>query len=50
MRSREFSAPTHMKFEELAVRTEDDDMNELAALTGDQMKSCLACHAMFKVE
>ena len=47
---KQLGGPTHMKFEELAVRAEDDDMDELAALTGDLMKNCLACHAMFKVE
>jgi alpha-acetolactate decarboxylase len=42
--------PTHMKFEELAVRAEDDDMETLAELTGNLMKNCLACHATFKVD
>ncbi len=37
-----------MKFEELAVRAEDDEMSELAALSADLMKNCLACHALFK--
>jgi hypothetical protein len=41
--------PTHMMFEELAIRAEDDDMETLAELTGTLMKNCLACHAKFKV-
>ena len=46
---KELGGPTHMMFEELAVRAEDDDMETLAAFTGKLMKQCLACHAMFKV-
>ena len=47
---KEIGGPTHMKFEELVVRAEDDDMATLAELTGDLMKNCLACHATFKVD
>ena len=47
---KQLGGPTHMKFEELAVRAEDDEMTELAALTADLMKNCLACHSMFKVD
>ena len=46
---KEIGGPTHMMFEELVVRAEDDDMETLAAFTGKLMKQCLACHAMFKV-
>ena len=46
----EIGGPTHMKFEELAIRAEDDDMDMLAEFTGDLMKNCLACHAIFKVD
>jgi hypothetical protein len=42
--------PTHMLFEELAIRAEDDDMISLAAFTGEIMNNCMACHAMFKVD
>ena len=47
---KKIGGPTHMKFEELAVRAEDDEMSELAALSADLMKNCLACHALFKVD
>ncbi len=42
--------PTHMKFEELAILAEEDDMGTLAEFTGELMKNCLACHAMFKAD
>jgi sensor histidine kinase regulating citrate/malate metabolism len=41
-------APTHMMFEELVIRAETDDMESLAELTGELMKNCVTCHAMFK--
>ena len=47
---KEIGGPTHMMFEELAIRSETDDMDMLAEFTGKLMKQCLACHAMFKVE
>jgi hypothetical protein len=40
--------PTHMMFEELVIRAETDDMETLTAFTGELMKQCLRCHAMFK--
>jgi len=46
---KQLGGSTHMKFEELAIRAEDDDMESLAELTGDLMKNCLACHETFKV-
>lgn len=45
---KEIGGPTHMMFEELVVRAETDDMDTLASFTGELMKQCLACHAMFK--
>ncbi|MCB1734678.1 MAG: hypothetical protein H6981_05200 [Gammaproteobacteria bacterium] len=47
---KEIGAPTHMMFEELVVRAETDDMSELASLTGELMKQCVACHALFTVQ
>ena len=41
--------PTHMMFEELAVRAETDDMEALAEFTGELMKQCLSCHSQFRV-
>lgn len=47
---REIGGPTHMMFEELAVRAQTDEMDSLARLTADLMKQCLACHARFRVQ
>jgi hypothetical protein len=41
--------PTHMLFEELAVRAETDDMDMLARHLGKVMNQCMACHATFRV-
>jgi len=45
----ELGAPTHMMFEELAVRAATDDMDQLAAHLGQTLHQCMACHAAFKV-
>lgn len=47
---KDVGGPTHMMFEELVIRAETDDMNTLTSFTGELMKQCLACHAMFKVD
>lgn len=47
---REIGGPTHMLFEEIAIRAETDDMSDLATLTGETMQQCLACHAMFRAD
>lgn len=44
----ELGGPTHTLFEELAIRAETDDMDQLAAHLGHTMKQCMACHAAFK--
>jgi hypothetical protein len=41
--------PTHLLFEELAIRAESDDMDMIATDTGKLMNQCAACHAAFKV-
>ncbi|MEE9327637.1 MAG: hypothetical protein V3U71_10115 [Cocleimonas sp.] len=46
---KQIGGPTHMKFEELAILAEDDDMETLAEFTGELMKNCLSCHALFRV-
>jgi hypothetical protein len=46
---RELGGPTHMLFEELAIRAETDDMDMLALAAGEVMRQCLACHALFRV-
>jgi hypothetical protein len=45
----ELGAPTHLMFEEIAVRAETDDMDMLARQLAQAMKQCMACHATFKV-
>ncbi len=42
-------APTHLLFEEIAVRAETDDMASLTRLMAKTMKQCMACHAEYKV-
>ena len=46
---RDIGGPTHMMFEELAVRAETDDMDSLARDTANLMNQCMACHAAFRV-
>ena len=45
---KEIGHPTHMMFEELVIRAESDDMESLTDFTGELMKNCIACHAIFK--
>lgn len=47
---KELGGPTHLMFEELVIRAETDDMDMLAEFTGELMRQCLACHAMFRVD
>jgi len=42
--------PTHMMFEELAIRAETDDMDMITRQTGKLMKQCVSCHAIFKTD
>jgi cytochrome c556 len=42
--------PTHLLFEEIAVRAETDDVADLAELTGRTLQQCLACHTRFRVD
>ncbi len=46
----DIGGPTHMMFEEIAIRADTDDMADLAVLTGETMQQCLACHAMFRAD
>jgi hypothetical protein len=41
--------PTHLMFEELAIRAETDDMDQLTLHLANTMKQCTACHAAFRV-
>ncbi len=45
---RALGGPTHMMFEELAIRAETDEMDSLAGTAALIMNQCLACHAMFR--
>jgi cytochrome c556 len=47
---RDLGGPTHMMFEELAVRAETDDMDSLARDTANLMQQCMACHATFRAQ
>jgi hypothetical protein len=47
---RDLGGPTHLMFEELAVRAETDDMDSLARDTAKLMNQCMACHATFRVQ
>jgi hypothetical protein len=47
---RDIGGPTHMMFEELAVRAETDDMDSLAGAAALIMSQCLACHAVFRAQ
>ncbi len=46
---RDIGGPTHLMFEELAIRAETDDMDSLASYTAELMNQCSACHATFRV-
>jgi hypothetical protein len=46
---RDIGGPTHMLFEELAVRVQTDDMDSLTRDTANLMNQCMACHATFRV-
>jgi len=46
---KEMGGPTHMMFEELAIRAETDEMDMLARDAGKLMHQCMACHETFRV-
>lgn len=47
---KDIGGPTHMMFEELVIRAETDDLETLVSFSGELMKQCLVCHAMFKTD
>ncbi len=47
---KDIGGPTHLLFEEIAIRAETDDMADLAVLTGRTLEQCLACHAQFRAD
>jgi hypothetical protein len=48
MSFKEIGGSTQMIFKELVIRAESDYMESLTEFTGELMKNCIACHAMFK--
>lgn len=46
---RDIGGPTHMMFEELAIRAETDEMEMLSRQTGTLMNQCMSCHATFRL-
>jgi cytochrome c556 len=46
---KEMGGPTHMMFEELAIRAETDEMDMLALETAKLMQQCMACHETYRV-
>lgn len=46
----ELGAPTHLAFEEIAIRAETDPRDELTRLMASTMDQCMTCHARFKVD
>ncbi|BCB26856.1 hypothetical protein SKTS_17420 [Sulfurimicrobium lacus] len=47
---KDIGGPTHMMFEELAVRAETDEMDMIARDAGKLMNQCMTCHATFRVQ
>lgn len=47
---KDIGGPTHLLFEEIAIRAETDDMADLATLTSQTLMQCLACHAQFRAD
>jgi cytochrome c556 len=45
----ELGGPTHLMFEELAIRAETDDMDQIGRQLATTMGQCMACHTTFKV-
>ncbi len=45
----ELGGPTHLMFEELALRAETDDMDQLTVLLARTLNQCMACHAAYRV-
>jgi hypothetical protein len=47
---KEIGGPTHLLFEEIAIRAGTDDMADLTVLTGETLRQCVACHAQFRAD
>lgn len=47
---KEIGGPTHLMFEELIIRTDTDEAEDMIAFTGKIMNQCTTCHALYKVD
>ncbi len=47
---KEIGGPTHLMFEELIIRTDTDEAEDLIAFTGKLMNQCTTCHALYKAD
>lgn len=45
---KDIGGPTHLLFEELVIRAETDDMEDLLKHTAAIMNQCMSCHAQFR--
>jgi hypothetical protein len=46
---KDIGGPTHLAFEDIALRAETDEMDALARQTAEVMNQCAVCHAQFRV-
>lgn len=47
---KDIGGPTHMLFEELVIRAETDDMEDLLKHTTTIMNQCMSCHSQFRAD
>jgi len=47
---KQIGGPTHQMFEEIVVRADTDEMEDLVALTAELMQNCLSCHEQFRAD
>lgn len=47
---KQIGGPTHRMFEELVVRADTDEMEDLVEFTAELMQQCLTCHAQFRAD
>ena len=46
----DIGGPTHKLFEEMAIRAEVEELNDLIGLTAEITSQCLACHARYRAD
>lgn len=47
---KKIGGPTHMMFEELVIRADTDEMEDLVQFTAELMNQCLVCHAKYRAD